>query len=193
MIKKCFIDLETTGLYPKKHGILEIGGTIECGDTEPYRCEDFHFQCQPHEGDLIEQTALDKNKITREEIKTFPSMMDTYRRLVELLLWHVDKYNRKDKLFFIAYNANFDSQFLREFFKKAGDQYYGSYFWHPPIDVMGLAAKHLMKDRASMPDFHLSTVAKHMGLSVHEEETHGAMYDIRLTTELYYRLEKEGL
>lgn len=186
MIKKFFCDLETGGLIPKKNAVLEIGGIVECAFKE----ESFHFQCQPFKDDKVEQGALDVNKLTLEKIKTFPHAVDVHKRLIKLLSGYVDRFNREDKLFFIAYNADFDSQFLREFFKKAGDKYYGSYFFHPPIDVMGLAAKHLMKDRASMPDFHLSTVAKHMGIEVEEEETHSAMYDIKLTRELYYKLEE---
>lgn len=190
MIKRCFIDLETTGLSPKRNGVLEIGGMIEYSKPRIV-CEEFHFRCQPFKEDVIEQRALDINGITREEIATFASAQENYRRLIALLSKHVYRFNKKDKLFFIAYNANFDSQFLREFFKKAGDEYYGSYFWHPFVDVMTLAAYHLLKDRADMLDFHLSTVARHMDIKVNKAETHSAMYDVRLTRQLYYKLTKE--
>lgn len=186
MIKKCFVDLETTGLDPKKNGVLEIGGIIEYADVR----EEFIFRCRPHDTDVIEQAALEVNKLTLDKIKEFDHPGNTYKKLIHVLSKHVNKYNKKDKLFFIAYNAVFDSQFLREFFKKAGDTYYGSWFWHPFIDVMTLAAFGLRKNRAEMPNFHLDTVAKYVGIKVDEEEVHTAGYDIELTRKLYYMFER---
>lgn len=182
MIKRCFIDLETTGLSPKRNGVLEIGAVIEYSNV----CEEFLFRCRPFEGDVITQAALDVNKLTEEKISSFPSPLKAHGDLVTHLSRHVDRYNKRDKLFFIAYNANFDSQFLREFFKKAGDEYYGSYFWHPFIDVMTMTALRLMNVRHEMSSFHLDDAARRVGIAVDEEKRHGAMYDIELTRKLYY-------
>lgn len=184
MIKKCFIDLETTGLDPKKNGIVEIAGIIESGNV----VKEFQYRSRPFAEDEISQEALDVNRLTQDQINEFPPAKDVHRILVKLFSRYVNRYNRKDKFFFIAFNALFDSQFLREFFKKTGDQYYGSYFWHPPIDVMTLAAFHLMKNRPEMPDFHLGTVARHVGIEYNESVAHAAMYDVVVTRELYYKL-----
>lgn len=188
MIKRCFIDLETTGLSPKRNGVLEIGGMIEKNTSDPHRtvCEDFHFRCRPFKDDAIEQTALEVNKITLQEIETFPAPQRVYQKLTALLDKHVDKFDKRDKFFFIAYNATFDSQFLREFFRKAGDKYYGSYFWHPFIDVMTMTALRLMNVRHEMSSFHLDDAARRVGIVVDEEKRHSAMYDIELTRKLYY-------
>lgn len=42
----------------------------------------------------------------------------------------------------------------------SGDKYFRSWFYFPPIDVMGMAAIHLMKRRADMKDFELLTVMR---------------------------------
>jgi len=181
MIKQCFIDLETTGLSPKQHGILEIGGLIEYLDVS----ETFNLQAQPFPGDDIDVRALEVNNLTLKDIKKFPPPRDTYEKLIITLSAHIDRYNRKDKLFFIAYNANFDSQFLREFFKKMDDEYYGSWFWHPPIDVMTMSAIRFMNVRHTMKDFHLSTVAAKAGVEVDPDKTHTAMYDVMLMRALF--------
>ena len=182
MVKYFFCDVETTGFDPKKNGILEIGGIIEYEGTY----EEFVFKCQPHLKDEIAQEALDVNKITTEEIKTFPTAKETYTKLIRLLDKHINKYDRTDKFQFVAYNAPFDSNFIREFFKKSGNNFYGSYFFHPYIDVMTITALRLRKERPSMPSFHLKDAAKKIGLDVEEEKLHGAMYDILLTREVYY-------
>lgn len=35
-------------------------------------------------------------------------------------------------------------------FEKSRDKYFGSWFYFPPIDVMGMAAVHLISRRAGM-------------------------------------------
>jgi hypothetical protein len=89
------------------------------------------------------------------------------------------------KFHFVAYNAVFDAKHLRAWFEKNNDVYFGSWFFHPPIDVMGLAAVVLMNKRSSLPDFKLVTVAKVLGVKVDETKLHDAAYDIRLTREMY--------
>jgi DNA polymerase-3 subunit epsilon len=77
---------------------------------------------------------------------------------------------------------------VRAWFEKNGDRFFGSWFWHPPIDVMGLAAVRLMSRRCAMSDFKLLTVAKVLGSEVYGEKVHDAKYDIALTMEMYRRL-----
>ncbi len=68
----------------------------------------------------------------------------------------------------MAYNARFDAYHVRAWFDKNGDKFFGSWFFHPPIDVMRLAAVHVMRKRAGMSDFRLpivgpSSVSAHSG------------------------------
>lgn len=185
MIKKCFIDVETSGLDPKLNAILEIGGIIEY----PGMYHEFSFKCRPFEKDEVVVAALEVNKFTMDDINKFPDSKDTYLKFTELLARHVNRYNNQDKFFFIGYNANFDNQFLRSFFEKNGSVYFGSWFFHPYIDVMALAAYHLMKVRHKMKSFHLVTVAPQFGVDVDVEKAHGALYDVKLTREIYNIIE----
>ena len=72
-----------------------------------------------------------------------------------------------------------------------GDKYYGSYFWHPPICVMNMAAQKLAHRRADLPNFKLTTVAEAIGVAC-EGNAHDATYDITLTREVYKKLLEEG-
>jgi DNA polymerase III epsilon subunit-like protein len=87
----------------------------------------------------------------------------------------------------VGYNARFDADFIRSFFEKCGDQYFGSWFWFPPIDVMNLALIKLMDKRATMPNFKLATVANVLGLEP-EGRLHEAHADIRLTQQIFNNL-----
>jgi DNA polymerase-3 subunit epsilon len=92
-------------------------------------------------------------------------------------------------MFFIGYNSHsFDMPFVRQFFSKCKDRYFGSWFHYPSIDVMILAAEHLKSKRRWYPDFKLSTVADRMGIEVDKSRLHDALYDIELTREIYRRV-----
>jgi len=185
MSKLCFIDTETTGLNPKSNGLIQLAGSIEI-DHEVK--ENFNWFVKPLPSDIVEDKALEVNGITREQMAGFPGAREIYNRFTLLLSKYVDKFEKSDKFQFIAYNARFDYDFMRAWFEKLGDKYFGSWFFFPPIDVMNLAATSLYKSRGEMKNFKLLTVAEHVGIETSEEEAHDAMYDINLTKELYRRI-----
>lgn len=184
MRKLCFIDTETTGTEPKVHGLIQLAGLIVIDDAE---VASFNYHIAPFEADVIEDSALVVNKISREELATFVKPRLVYDAIQSILTRHVDKFNKQDKLFFVGYNARFDADFVRAFFEKCGDTYFGSWFWFPPIDVMNLAAVRMMEDRATMANFKLATVADALGLKS-KGALHDALTDIRLTQQIFNQL-----
>jgi DNA polymerase-3 subunit epsilon len=181
MPKYAYIDLETTGTDPLRHGIHQIALTLECdGETV-----DLNYKVRPMTGKLIDDRALEVGGVTREQVNEYPTPYSIYSQIVSELSKRCEKYDRTDKFFVIAYNAGFDSDFLRQFFLDNGDQYYGSFFWHPPICVMQMAAARLVDQRPTMPNFKLMTVAKQLGFDVDESRLHEAGYDLFLTRQLF--------
>ena len=101
-MKQIFIDVETTGLYANKHGIIQLAGRVyKNGEHQ----EDFNFQMQPMESDQIEKRALQVNGITEEEIAEFESGPVVFARFKKLLTNYLDPFDKTDKAHFIAYNA----------------------------------------------------------------------------------------
>ena len=187
-MKLIFIDVETTGIAFPESGLIQLAGTIEIPDAKP---KFFQYRIRPFPNDVIEEEALEVNGITREELNTYPAPGKVYKDFTNLLDTCVDRYDRADKFHFIGYNAMFDSDHLRAWFEKNGDKYFGSWFYFPPIDVMGMAAVHLMRRRAGMKDFKLLTVARELGLTVDETKAHDARYDIALTRKIFQVLIKK--
>lgn len=182
-MKLFYFDLETTGVMHWKNGIHQISGCIEIdGEVKEY----FDFKVKPNPKAVIEDEALTIGGITREDLETYEEMGSVYKSLINLLSKYVDKYNKADKFHLVGYNnASFDNQFLRAFFVQNGDVYFGSWFWSSSVDVMVLAAQHLMNIRHQMIDFKLKTVASYMGLEVNNDNLHEATYDIDLTRNIY--------
>lgn len=192
MIKRIFIDLETTGLSYYKCAITEIGMIVEIPgiETKAYR-----IQMKPFEGADIQKGALKVQGKTLEEINN-PDLTDQptgFQHLKVILENYVDPFNVSDKFHVVGYNIGvFDIQFLRSFFVRNGSRYMNSYFHHPTLDVMFLAAEYLRDRRHKMENFKLATVAKTLGISFKEEDLHNAMEDIRITKEIYERITQDA-
>lgn len=112
-----------------------------------------------------------------------------YSNLISFLDSVINKYDKTDKADFIAYNAKFDTDFIRELFLQNGNKFYGSYFYTPPICVMQLA-KYKLRNKKRPENYKLSTICKYMGIKVFENNLHSALYDIQITKELYNKLNK---
>lgn len=186
MLKTFFYDTETSGTNPRKNGIHQISGMI---DIDGIIKESFDFRVQPNPHALIEDEALKVSGVTREQVEAYTPMRQVYNELIRILSQYVDKYNKKDKFHLCGYNnRSFDDQFLRAWFKQNLDDYFGSYFWSDSLDVLVLASHHLRRERASLENFKLHTIAKRFGITVDDNRLHDAQYDIGLTRDLYYKL-----
>jgi len=185
--KFCFIDVETTGLDSKAHNIFQISAIIT--DAKLKTLNEINLRFKPFDNKRIEPEALEKTGLTIEEITDVEmTSKEAYDELIEFLSRYCDRYNKADKLYLVAYNAPFDADFLREFFAKHDDQYFGSWFWHPALCVMQLAAWTLvnggMEIRPKMPHFKLETLCKIADLEWSDEDAHDAAYDNRMTVKL---------
>jgi DNA polymerase-3 subunit epsilon len=181
----CYIDVETTGVEIGKHGIIQLSGKIETEGQEPTV---FDLYCRPHTGLIVSDEVLSWHGLTREALLEYEAPTETLTKFKEVLSRYVSPYNKREKIHFIAYNARFDMDMLRDWFNRCGDKYFGSWFWFPPIDVMGIAAQVLHRERPRLKDFKLATVAAHMGLDVDASALHEALYDVELTKDLYLAL-----
>ena len=53
------------------------------------------------------------------------------------------------------------------------------------LDVYVLATQKLLKERSKLLDFKLNTVCSYVGITIDDSQLHDAIYDIKLTRELY--------
>jgi DNA polymerase-3 subunit epsilon len=193
MSKLLHLDVETTGLYAPGAGLVQVAGIVEIDGEE---VETFDLRCRPFPGDLLNKDALQIIGKTREELAALPDPADTFRELLDVLDRHVDRFDKADKFFMVAYNASFDNEHLRAWWKKCGGEYFGAYFWTPPLCVMTLAGIALRPSRPDLPNFKLATVAQAMRITA-DGDPHDALTDVRLSAGIWRRLlraaEKKGI
>lgn len=179
-------DLETTGLDSEKNAIHQLSGKIIInGETK----ERFNLHIKPFDGAEISKEALEVSGVTEEQINSYPSENVVYPQVMKMLDKYVKRYDKRDKFYACGFNVHrFDNQFMRVFFERHGNKFFGSYFWSDSLDVMLLAAPALMDKRPQMENFKQMTVAKALGIDIEESKLHDADYDIELSHEIYDRV-----
>lgn len=177
-MKIFYLDVETTGLDEKKNDIIQLAGIVEI-DSEVM--ESFKLVCQPFDYEAVEPSALEVHGMTIDQIKEFPTPQEAYKALIKILSKYIDRYDKFDKFTPAGQNVPFDTGFLKQFFLKNGDVYYGSWFNYQHVDLMSfsLVLKHagLLK----IDNVKLATVAEKFGVPL---QAHDALEDIQATRNL---------
>lgn len=190
-MKKLFYDLETTGVNHRVNAIHQIAMLVDIdGQVE----ERLDWKIAPFEGSKIDDKALEIGRVTLEQIQGYPTPEEVFKNLIRLLNKYVDRYDKHDKFHLVGYNNRyFDDHFLRSWFERMGDVYFGSWFWADSLDVMVLASQFLSPVRSQMPNFKLATVAAQLGIESKEEKYHDGVYDVQVTREIYKAVTEDDI
>ena len=181
--KVLYIDVETTGTNPAKHGIIQIGAIIEISGTI---AEEFNLKCAPHKGADIDDQALHINGTNRAELQHRTSSYDALLEFKQFLNRYIEPYNREDKCYPSGYNVHFDLDFIQQWFKLHGDKYgIGSYVNWRRLDPLSILFMKDFTGALSLPDYRLETVCRHFDI---ELDAHDALSDIRATRQLLGKL-----
>ncbi len=127
LTKLLFIDMETTGLSPKKHAPVEVGA-IWTDDRLKILANGqatYHAYIKPFKGARIEKTAMAVNHIDlrSKEFKAKSKLPDIVVRHLQKL---TDTYCGSEVPILTGWNVSFDVGFLRGMYER--------YKGHPPIE-----------------------------------------------------------
>ena len=179
-MKMLFIDLETTGTEPGRHGVVQIAGIIEIDGKV---VEEFELKSHPFPGQTYDSEALRVIGKTEEEIGSYPEPHLAYKAIVCLFNKYIDRYNKADKLHMVGQNPRFDYDFLTAFFQNNGDKFLYAYIKYHLIDLIAATALFQAAGKIKVPNMKLETVSSYFGI---EYKAHDAKEDVRITRKLYY-------
>jgi DNA polymerase-3 subunit epsilon len=184
-----WLDTETTGLDENKHALIQIAGILdECG----YVIDTFNVHIRPFKGDLLNKDALIKNGINKEDFyenKFLPPKL-AFEKIISFLEKYINRYDSSDKLILAGKNIQFDIRFLRKFFDKCDDNYYGSWFHYPYIELESEIAKYLLLKNILLPNYKIETICEHFNIDI---KAHDALEDVRATRKIYYKIMNEWI
>lgn len=184
-MKNFYFDVETTGLDSARNAIIQLAFIIEIDG----KVTDLgNIKVRPHEGAIIEDTALQIHGMTREQINKFDEPKIGMRHLIQVLDNYINKHDQSDKFTPIGYNVGFDEMFLLNFFHLHSDEFFYSYFSHEPVDPLPVLRFLRYTGHpffSKFPNLKLATVCEQMNIKIN---AHDAMSDIEATRELLNKL-----
>lgn len=180
-MKILFLDVETTGTDPVINDIVQVAFILE---EDGVVKEEWSSYVKPHNPSAISADALASNKLTVEQIMTFPEPRHVLLEIINFFARHFDPKVR-DKFILAGQNVHFDRQFLEKFLYKCGygKQAYLNLFSYHTFDLMALT--HTLKRHGMIPkesNLKLQTLLPFFGVEV--VKAHDAMEDIRGTRKL---------
>lgn len=188
MNKILFIDTITTGMNTERCAIYRIGGIYTENGVE---CKRFEFRMRPYINARISEQSLWISGETRASLLVYPDQKDAFESFLKFLDSIVSIKNPKDKLYIGGFNVSaFDVPFLREWFKRNGNERFRDYFYVQSIDTMCLATVTLMNTRQNMPDFHLETAARFMQIKATTPGSYDCISNAKLSLDIYRKVEK---
>ena len=181
-MKILWLDTETTGLSPWKQDVIQMAGIVEIDGKV---MEKFEFKCQPHFWEDIQQQALDVHGYSEEDLAEFPKPAKVWNQFCRVLDTYVDKYDKTDKFIMAGYNVGFDFDFMKSWWSKCEQSYFGSYFEYKQFDVYPLVFLFDQKYNWQMPKHKLVNICEFLSIEIH---AHDALADIEATKKVYDRL-----
>lgn len=180
MAKVIYIDTETTGLNPKKHGLTEVYAVlVDNGNIiSEWGSKINPFTYFPQRD--IEDDALNIQGISYQDLAKYP---DQAKALDAFLKWtrrHLDG----NRVSIVGYNVGFDIDFLVEWFDENVYDLYDT-FSHRSLDVLDLV-RHLQYAGVIQPkDGKLTTLCEYFDIPI---DAHTAMGDVIATMQLHREL-----
>ncbi len=184
MKKVLWLDVETTGLDCRKHGLREVGFIIEIDGVEVdkgvFKINPFTYTTKDV---VIDDYALEISKVSIEDLESYDSSSYCFKELMKKLVKYVNVNDKNDCFVIAGYNTAFDIGFIKEWFKEMGllDSY-KDLFHYKSLDVFSIvfALRHLGINSAENDK--LETMCNYFDIEI---EAHNALSDIEATKKLY--------
>jgi DNA polymerase III subunit epsilon len=184
MSKILYLDSETGGLNHVLNPMLNLACIIEIdGEVKDERL----FLSKGFPDQHIDPKALEVNGLKISDILKYPSPEQMHSDFTDWLGLHVDKFDRSDKYFIGGYKVDFDMKFVKELFKRVGDEYLGSWINGRKINPLPILEWLYWRGDLKLPDLKLATVCNYFNIEL--VQAHDAMADIRATRELIRKVD----
>lgn len=169
--KLLFVDLETTGIDPDVHEIVEVGCLVVDGETLEI-CSKYYAKVKPLHPENGSTEAIKISGYKSSEWKDAIPLKNVLEEIVKLA----------PNAMLAGWKVDFDWWFLEHALKKNNIKFEFDYHL---VDVMALAYVYFRR-RKNPKHLGLRTAARHF--KVHVPEKHGAMSDIEGTYNVFRKL-----
>ena len=174
-----FVDVETTGLVPGFHEMIDIG--IVMTDLEGAEIAEFFTRIQPEQPQRTDAGARAVNAFNADRWRQLGAL-DPAAAVEKVIAFHNDNAAQR-KVLMVAFNSQFDSAFLDHLFRSA-DHNWRELYHYFVLDVPSMAWSLGLRDLTG------SALAKELGVAdePHVADQHTGITGARLNARLYRAL-----
>lgn len=172
-----WLDTETTGIDPNKNFLFQLS-YISILNNEIKFNNDLYMRPQYIENFRIDQSALDCNRKTKEEIEK----LELENEKIKIFL--NDLTSSGNKYYIAGYNVKFDIEFLTALFSRQNLNMH-NYFNYLYLDVLQLIINLKLAGKINPINCKLETVLQYFNLIKDINSLHNAKQDILCTKILY--------
>ena len=187
--KNIYVDLETAGLDPEQHPIIQIAGVAVNGELRELETIELKVKFDEREAtpEALQKNSYDQELWEREGV----SPPDAAKQFAAFLRRHatVDMFSRDDRPYLVAQlvghnGAAFDGPFIHAWYRRLGIFCPARY---QTLCTLQRALWYFDEHKHETPptNFKLGTLCEYFGVSLREEDAHDALADIRATVSLY--------
>lgn len=184
-MKLIFFDLETSGLDPKVHAIIQIAAMAVDISNGWQVLEEFErkvlFQVANASPEALEINSYDQETWEREAIHPRQAVGEFSAFLKRHAT--VAKISKRGSAYSVAqlaaHHAQFDAEFLQTWYKRLDEFLPANYF---VMDTLQMALQRQVLDGVEYADLKLITLCRHHGIALEQE--HDALADVKLTAAL---------
>lgn len=174
-MKTLYFDVETTGLLPGHHEVVQLAYILDIDDSIVLEGNEFF---RPDFPERVDPEALETTHKTIEELMAYPERKHGYNRFLFDLSKHIDKFDKKDKANPAAANGHFDLEFVNKLFESQRDPYFGSWQNWQLIDPIAMARQAVWAGAMKpLENYKLGTLCQ--AFKVPLENAHDALADTR--------------
>lgn len=181
--KILFLDVETGGLDPFNHSLLEIGLVLwEDGEIK----DTLNIKLR-HNIYKITRSSLEFNGINliKHDNESIPCK-EAYNKIISFVNNH---YNNGEKITLGGHNiGKFDFIFLKEFIEKYDNNLINNRFSHRFVDTSSILKFLYHSNIINKKVFSLNKALKHFNLTISDGERHTGIGDAKIEAELYTKL-----
>lgn len=184
-----FLDVETTGLDPENHRLLQVAMRFDVMAPQKDNSASTYFDMQISQGigdALIDLGALKVNKQSLKSVTDMTTKKTEYETVVKITDFILDLYKTYGEFVVCGHNVQFDISFLAELLGRYRITGLKNIFGYRVLDTAAIATflklcGILQVEKASLED-----IAKSLGIETNG--MHDAKFDVDLTAKVLYAM-----
>ena len=179
-----FIDTETTGTDPKKHGIIEIAAEFHVNGK---KVSEFNtkFFGRNH------QVSMGALKVNKGSIQGLLKLEAEEKGVVEFVDWLL-ALDSREPITICGHNVHFDISFIKALLDKYAIEEWDQAVSYRHLDTCSigrfLIESGVLRTPIGKSGANLSNVATCLGINLAGRSLHTAKDDVALTAEVYYKM-----